>query len=190
MGRKQIAAMSVVGMLLGTGSLLASSTGASATAEARRTRPHCEVNRDDRWPGWTSNRPENVDPKTADGVYMWHDTKGWHVRATHRSPARESFSGTITTSGRFFAVSSVRLEGHDWRRVSKDHRTITFRFENHGAIDGLNFRTYCASSMEFTFVGDGETMPADSIKIGAGGVTPDTNPFTITRTAPAPVSDN
>ena len=187
MGRKQIAAMSVVGMLLGAGPLLAASPVASAS-ETSRTRTHCEVNRDDRWPGWTSHRPENVDPATLDGVYMWHNGTGWHVRATHRSLARNSFSGRIVTTGRFFHPSAVRLEGHDWLRVSKDHRTITFRFENHGAIDGLDFRTYCAPMIEFTFVGNGEVMPADSIKIGAGSVQPDSNPFRITRTGQEPVS--
>jgi hypothetical protein len=120
---------------------------------------------------------------------MWHDTRGWHLRATHRSLARKSFSGKIVTAGRFFGVSSVRLEGHDRRRVSDDRHTITFRFENHGAIDGLNFRTYCAPSIEFTFAGDGHVMPPDAVKIGRGGVQPDTNPFTITRTAQAPSSD-
>ncbi len=185
--RGKIAALGMVGVLLGAGSLLASSTGASAS-EAHRTRPHCTVDRDDHWPGWTTHRPENVDPKTADGVYMWHDLKGWHVRATHRSLTRKSFSGKIVTAGRFFDVSTVRLEGHDRRFVSKDRHTIVFRFENHGAIDGLNFRTSCAPSIEFTFAGDGQPLPADGVKIGRGGVQPDTNPFTITRTAQGPVS--
>jgi hypothetical protein len=180
MGRRQIAAVSVVSMLLGAGALLASSPVASAS-EAHRSRPHCAVDRDDRWPGWTSHRPADVDPKTADGVYMWHDGHGWHVRATHRSLARKSFSGRIVTSGRFFAVSSTRLEGHDRRHVSKDRHVIVFRFENHGAIDGLDFRTSCSPSIRFTFVGDGDKLPADAVQIGRGGVQPDGNPFTITR---------
>jgi hypothetical protein len=189
MGRRQIAAMSALGLLLGSGALLASSPVASGS-ETVRARPHCEVNRDDRWPGWTSHRPENVDPATLDGVYMWHNGTGWHVRATHRSLARKSFSGRIVTTGRFFHVSAVRLEGRDWLRVSKDRHTITFRFANYGAIDGLNFRTYCAPFIEFTFVGNGDVMPADAIKIGAGGVQPDSNPFRITRTAQEPVSSD
>jgi hypothetical protein len=189
MGRRQIAVVSAMGLLLGSGVVLASSPVASA-GEAHRARPNCEVNRDDRWPGWTTHRPENVDPATADGVYMWHDLKGWHIRATHRAVARKSFSGRIVTTGRFFRVSAVRLEGRDWLRVSKDRHTITFRFANHGAIDGLNFRTYCAPFVEFGLVGDGQPLPADSVKIGAAGVQPDTNPFRITRTAQEPVSSD
>ena len=115
----------------------------------------CVTAIDDAWPAWTNGRPANVDPKTAAGVYMWHDGTGWHIRVTHRGVARRTFSGELVTTGRFVGVSSVRLEGHDSRSVSPDHHTITFRFENHGAIDGLNFRTHCAPSIAFTFVSDG-----------------------------------
>ena len=188
MGCRQIAATAMVGVLLGAGSLLVSSGSASASTTTPRPRPYCSVGRDDGWPGWTSNRPADVDPKSAQGVYMWHDGRGWHIRATHRQVARQVFRGKIVTSGRFFGVSSVRLEGRDRLNVSTDHHVITFRFENHGAIDGLNFHTYCASGIEFRLFSDGQSLAPDAVKIGAGRVTPPSDPFTITRTAPAPVA--
>jgi hypothetical protein len=115
MRAKRIAAMGTVGLVLGTGSLLATTTGASA-AVATRTRPAvCATAPDDAWPGWTDGRPANVDPKTAAGVYMWHDATGWHLRVTHKSDARRVFSGSVVTTGHFVGVSSVRLEGHDSR---------------------------------------------------------------------------
>ena len=180
MRAKQIAAVGVVGALAGSGVLLAAAAPAGASA-ARPVVERCATAVDDAWPGWTQGRPANVDPETADGVYMWHDGTGWHVRATHRGVARSTFSGTITTTGRFVGVSSVRLEGHDTRTVSPDHHTITFRFENHGAIDGLNFRTRCAPSITFDLGSDGGSLPAAQVTIGRGGTHPATDPFTIAR---------
>jgi hypothetical protein len=112
---------------------------------------------------------------------MWHDGSGWHIRVTHRTVAKRVFSGTIVTAGRFVGVTSVRLEGHDSRTVSPDHHTITFRFENHGAIDGLNFRTHCAPAIAFTFVSDGSMLAANKVTIGHDSTNPATNPFSISR---------
>lgn len=181
MRRKQIAAMGMVGALLGAGTLVASAGDATA-AVVTRTRPaSCMSATDDAWPVWTDGRPANVDPKTAAGVYMWHDGTGWHIRVTHRGVALRTFSGELVTSGRFAGVSSVRLEGHDSRTVSPDHHTITFRFENHGGIDGLNFRTHCAPSIDFTFVSDGGSLAASKVTIGRTGTNPTSDPFTISR---------
>jgi hypothetical protein len=60
---------------------------------------------------------------------------------------------------------------------------VTFRFENHGAIDGLNFRTHCAPSIAFTFASDGSSMPAAKVTIGHAGTNPGSDPFTIARGA-------
>ena len=58
---------------------------------------------------------------------------------------------------------------------------ITFRFENYGGIDGLNFRTQCAPSIAFTFVTDGNILRADKVIIGHGGSNPASDPFSISR---------
>jgi len=177
---KRIAALGTIGMVLGAGSLLAAPTGASASVIRPRS-ARCASAVDDTWPAWTDGRPANVDPKTAAGAYMWHDGTGWHLRVTHRTDARRVFSGTLVTTGRFAGVSSVRLEGHDSRTVSADHHTITFRFENHGAIDGLNFRTHCAPSISFSFTSDGNVLAASKVTIGRAGTNPATDPFTVSR---------
>ena len=178
---KKIAATGTIGLVLGAGALIAGPTAASATVVTRARPAGCETATDDAWPAWTNGRPANVDPKTAAGAYLWHDGTGWHLRATHKTDARRVFSGTIVTTGRFVGVSSVRLEGHDSRTVSADHHTIAFRFENHGAIDGLNFRTRCAPSISFTFVSDGNMLPTSKVTIGHGGVNPASDPFSIAR---------
>ena len=181
MRRKQIAAMGMVGVLLGAGSLLASATGASATGATRTRANRCTTINAERWPDWANGRPAGIDPQTATGAYMWHDGAGWHIRVTHRHDARRTFAGRITTSGRFFGVKPVRLEGHDTLKVSADHHVITFRFGNYGAIDGLGFRVSCAPSIGFGFASDGATMPVSTVTIGHGAVNPATNPFEISR---------
>jgi len=67
---KQIAAMGVVGALLGAGSLLATTGGASAAVPTRARAARCVTAVDDAWPSWTNGRPVNVDAKTAAGVFM------------------------------------------------------------------------------------------------------------------------
>jgi hypothetical protein len=178
--RTQIAAMGMISVLLGAGSLLVS-TG-SASAEPAGTVARCKAIDATPWPA-TANGQPSIDAKTATGTFLWHDRAGWHIRATHRKVARRTFSGRITTTGRFVAVRAVRLEGRDAVRVSADHRTITFHFGNHGAIDGLNFRVACAPSVGFHLGSDGAVMPVSAITIGHGAVNPDSNPFGISRSA-------
>ena len=180
MSYTRIVRVGLAGVLLGATCLIG--TAGAAVAAPRRI-ARCGPVRDDRWPGWVDGRPAHVDPHTANGVYMWHGSTGWHVRATHRAVATKTFSGTITTAGRFFGVSSIRLEGHDWRHVSADHHTITFSFANHGAIDGLNFRTRCAPSITFSFLSDGQPLPAQSVTIGLGGTKAASDPFTVSRSS-------
>jgi hypothetical protein len=178
---KQIAALGMVGTLLGAGVVLATGSGASATDATNTRTASCLSSTDDAWPSWTDGRPAQVDTNAAAGVYMWHDGTGWHVRVTHKTDARRTFSGELVTAGRFVGVSSVRLVGHDSRNVSPDHHMITFRFENYGGIDGLNFRTRCAPSIAFTFVSDGNVLPASRVNIGHGSSNPTTDPFSIAR---------
>ncbi len=178
---KQIAALGMVATLVAAGGVLGTGSVASA-ADATNTRTaSCLSSTDDAWPSWTDGRPAHVDPKSVPGVYMWHDGTGWHLRVTHPTDTRRTFSGELVTAGRFVGVSSVRLEGHDSRHVSPDHHRITFRFENYGGIDGLNFRTHCAPSIAFTFVSDGNVLPASSVTIGHGGSNPTSDPFSIVR---------
>lgn len=178
---KQIAAMGMVGVLFGAGGLLASAGGASASGAGRTVAARCAATDAKRWPVWANGRPAGIDPKTAAGTFMWHDRAGWHIRVTHRDQARRSFAGRLETSGRFFDVKAVRLEGHDTVKLSADRHTLTFRFGNYGAIDGLNFRVACAPSIGFEFVSDGTLLPVDKVTIGHSAVNPATNPFEIDR---------
>ena len=181
MRRKQIAAMGMVSVLLGAGSLLASAGAASASPATRQAARRCAAIDATPWPAYANGRPAGIDPKTAAGTFMWHGKAGWQIRVTHVHDARRTFAGRLTTPGRFVDVKAVRLEGHDAVNVSADRRTLTFRFGNYGAVDGLSFRVACAPSIGFGFASDGHTMPASKVTIGHSAVNPATNPFEIPR---------
>jgi hypothetical protein len=179
MERKQIAAMGIVSVLLGAGGLLASAGSASA-APARAVARHCAAVDATPWPASVNGRPD-VDAKTASGTYVWHDGAGFHVRVTHRDGGRRTFSGRLETAGRFVSVKAVRLEGHDIVRLSADRHTLTFRFGNYGAVDGLGFRVACAPSIAFHFASDGGPAAPADVRIGHDADNPDTVPFAISR---------
>jgi hypothetical protein len=115
---------------------------------------------------------------------MWHDSNGWHIRVTHHTDSLRTFSGQLITNGTFANVGAVKLEPADTLATSANHHTISFLFTNYGHIDGLNFVTHCATSIQFAFQSDGRTVPPAKIIIGYGKVHPADDPFTITRVPP------
>ena len=160
-------------MLAATGVAVAKSSTAKSSS--------CSTITDDHWPSWVQGRPSGIDPRTTAAVYMWHDGDGWHIRVTHHSTNLRTFSGQLVTSGAFANVQAVHLEKSDQLQQSSDHHSITFLFKNYGYIDGLNFHTHCAPSIQFAFQSDGKTAPASKIVIGNNGVHPSGDPFVISR---------
>ena len=177
---RRLLAVGMVGASLAGMSVLATSQAAVATAKK------CTVVKDDgRWPSFVNGRPAGIDPLTTGAIYMWHDKDGWHVRVTHKTHNKRTFSGQITTGGKLVGVKPVRLEKGDKFVVSPDKHTVTFLFKNFGWIDGLNFYTACAPSLSFGFQSDGKTSPASRIVIGKDATHPPSNPFVINRALPA-----
>ena len=172
---RRIAAASVIGLALGATSMAAAPGVAVATSAT------CTVQKDDHWPARVQGEPAGINPKTSAATYMWHDRDGWHVRVTHHKTNLRSFSGQITTTGKFGAAKPVRLEKADSFAVSPDRHSLTFLFKNHGYIDGVDFTTRCAPSLTFAFQSDGKTTPTARIVIGRNSVHPKHNPFTINR---------
>jgi hypothetical protein len=149
-------------------------------ARAAQKPSSCPQVTDDRWPQWVQGRPDGIDPNTTAATYMWH-ADGWHIRVTHHTTNRRTFSGQLTTRGEFANVSAVHLEKGDQFQVSADKHSLTFLFKNYGKIDGVNFHTHCAPSIQFAFQSDGKTTPTKRIVIGKHNRHPRNNPFTITR---------
>jgi hypothetical protein len=119
---------------------------------------------------------------SAAGDYLWHDTTGWHLRVTHASTVGFGFSGTIRAN-RPLHVTGYRLESGDHFTVSADHLSVTYRFVNHGRLDGLNFTTACATRLAVGGRMNGSLLPVRRIWIGHAGRHPLQNPFVILRRA-------
>ena len=59
---------------------------------------------------------------------------------------------------------------------------VTFRFQNYGHVDGLDFHTTCAPSITFSYSRAGHTLPSERVFVGDHKMNPATDPFRITRT--------
>jgi hypothetical protein len=90
------------------------------------------------------------------------------------------FTGRIVSSAPMTA-SPVRLEGGDMLALSADRLTLTYRFFNYGAVDGINFKTACARRLAFSGSLNGVKLPTRRIWIGHGNRHPLENPFVIVR---------
>jgi len=183
MGTRRVVVAGLVGMSLAGASLITAGGTAVAT-----TSTACKVITDDHWPDIVQGQPKGINPKTTAATYMWHDGNGWHIRVTHHGTNLRTFSGQLSTSGTFKNVSAVHLEKSDQFQVSSDHHVITFLFKNYGFIDGVNFHTRCAPSINVAFQSDGATAPPSKIVIGHTGAHPSTDPFTISRVARTTIS--
>ena len=131
------------------------------------------------WPLSVQGMPA-VHAGSAAGDYIWHDAMGWHLRVTHVSTTAFVFSGTIRAN-RPLHVTGYRLETGDKFTVSADHLSVTYRFVNHGRLDGLNFTTECATRLAFGGRMNGAALPIRRIWIGHAGRHPLQNPFVVFR---------
>jgi len=170
-----IGILALAGMLVAPGTALAAAGSPAATSTAA-------VCTDGHWPASVQGVPTLWHAGAAAGDYLWHDATGWHLRVTHRGTGRVVFSGRIVASAPMTAAP-VRLEAGDLFALSADHLTLTYRFVNHGAVDGLNFRTDCARLITFAGAMDGTKLPVGRIWIGRSNLHPLENPFVITRIA-------
>jgi hypothetical protein len=138
---------------------------------------------DDAWPAEVQGRPDGFEAGDAGGVYMWHDADGWHLRVTHRQDDKAVFRGQIVTRGTVRDVHAVRDEAGDKVRTGGKAHVIRFSFANHGQVDGLDFHTTCAPALRLELGAGGKHLPASRVFLGHAAVHPDSNPYTIRRTA-------
>jgi hypothetical protein len=133
-----------------------------------------------RWPTRVQGQPATFAAGARAGDYIWHDANGWHVHVTHPGSTRVGFSGTIVSNAAL-SVNGYRLESGDGFTLSADRKTLTYRFVNHGRIDGLDFRSACATRLSFRGSMAGAKLPVGRIWIGRAGHHPPQNPFVILR---------
>ncbi len=180
-----------VGRILGTGLLcvsglglalaapvgVAAATPATTASVVTPTTTTCTGH----WPRSVQGRPRlHVGSRAGD--YIWHDATGWHLRVTHPGSAAVVFSGTIR-SDVALTVKGVRLESQDTFTVSADGKSVSYRFVNHGRIDGLDFTTACATRLSFGAHMNGHKLSIWRIWVGRLGHHPLENPFVIRRLA-------
>jgi hypothetical protein len=133
-----------------------------------------------RWPASVQGQPLTFRTGARAGDYIWHNATGWHIRFTHAGSGRLIFSGTIV-SNTALSVASYHLEAGDTFFLSADRKTLTYRFANHGRIDGLDFRTACATRLWIKGSMAGVKLPTGRIWLGRTGRHPLQNPFVILR---------
>ena len=166
-------------------SLLASPAGA-ATSTPKRARV-CDAGargvpeNDSRWPASVQGQPVSFRAGGPAGYYVWHDASGWHLRTTTPSTEGHAFAGRITASEDIKVLRVFKNEKAD--KVTRTGRSISFRFDTHNHVDGVDFKVGCAESLRFALSGEGRVWPASGIKLGATGDAP-SNPFAVTRISP------
>ena len=137
------------------------------------------------WSSTAQGRPATLAPGSATGMYLWHDSDGWHLRVTHPGNANVVFRGTIDSVGTGpFDIARVATESADLVAVNPFAGKIHFRMENHGRIDGIDFKVGCAKNVTLTLKASGALLPTTQIHLGAAEANPTVNPVVIARTVP------
>jgi hypothetical protein len=176
------------------GATLNVTPAAATTAAPGPTRPagrSCDAGT---WTGAVSpeGRPDGFDAGDAGAVYIWHDSDGWHVRATDRRATDHHYTGTVRVApeGAFVDIRPVRDEKDDRIWVTADN-TLHYDFHTFASIDGVDFHVTCPADrggrpghqrLGFHTEFDGHPV-ADRVRIGDGKQSPPTADFFFVRTA-------
>jgi hypothetical protein len=172
-------ALSLLCVAATTAALLAGSAGPAA---AEDDAPRCSTGV---LPNVVMGSP-NVQPGQALGVYLWHGSNGYSLRATHPGHGKVVIAGRLSASNGFSHITKVRFERADYLRLSSDRKTMVFRFTNYGYIDGINFAANCSKLMRVKIRINDVVASPRQIKLGKRRANPTSNPFTIERSRPAP----
>lgn len=139
---------------------------------------------------WTADdislegRPDRFDAGDRGATYVWHDSSGWHLRATDQTASAHVYSGRIVLStGSFKDVQGVALERDDRFYVSG--RTLYYQFVTYKAIDGIDFRVGDCSpapgqTITFHARRDG-ALDSGRVIVGDQERHPEHDPFTAIR---------
>jgi hypothetical protein len=112
------------------------------------------------------------------GYYIWHNDDGFHLR-THGPGAEHDFDAVLRTRGTFENVDVVKLEGDDRVDVADGGHKLIIHFHTFDFTDGVNFTIRGGERLRLSLKLDDKLAPTDQIFLGAKGVHPKKNPFTI-----------
>jgi hypothetical protein len=147
---------------------------ASATGEAAS---RCD---EGHWPATVQGKPATFEQGGRAGYYVWHDSRGWHLRTTTPQRSPHPFTGTIVSSGDIKLVRQFRDEGRDTVTVSGNK--LTFKFVTYAGVDGVDFKVGCTESLSFSLKAYDRLVSPSRIWLGARGAAR-SNPFTVHRVA-------
>ena len=132
------------------------------------------------WPATVEGEPTTLKAGSRTYGFYWHDRQGWHIRVTHPGSRKWVFTGHVRANAEL-AVREVLDERRDIVKIDDDKMGFTFRFTNYGRLDGVNFRTDCATRMAIGLSTGGEHVSVRRIVLGHRNVHPTSNPVVVTR---------
>jgi len=132
------------------------------------------------WPATVQGTPSSFARGARAGYYVWHDSRGWHLRTTTPQRSPHHFTGTIVSSGDIKMVRQYHDEGRD--TVTINGNRMTFSFVTYNGVDGIDFRVGCTNSVVFSLKASGRLVPTTRIWLGHTGHAR-ANPFKISRVA-------
>jgi len=176
--KRLIAGATVCGVAaFGLGAVLPAGAQTSGSSEPATETTQCDYGQ---WPADVQGRPVQLQAGSEAGVYLWHDTHGWHAFVTHSDHSIAVFRITVRSSSTVYGV-----ETHDERGDAviehRDDHAVTLRARNFGYLDGMNFRTTCGRGIEVSGTINGQPLLPSQVFIGHDGHHPSTLPLTIKR---------
>jgi hypothetical protein len=181
--RRVYAAAGAVGLAAGLAVAAPSSAGAAAlptATTATATATGCATGT---VPARFQGKPASLKAGLPLGYWVWHDTAGWHVAATHATKTKVVLTGVVRTSNAMHATG-VKLErglpGDRWV-LSPNHKVLTFRFTNYGGLDALRIGADCSATVSFTLYANGHKVAPSRIHLGSAAAPASTNPVVMTR---------
>jgi hypothetical protein len=132
------------------------------------------------WPATVQGKPSTFKQGGRAGYYVWHDSRGWHLRTTTPQRSPHPFTGTIVSSGDIKLVHLFRDEGRD--SVTVRGNKLTFKFVTYAGVDGVDLKVGCTESLSFSLKAYDRLVPTTRIWLGARGNVR-SNPFTVHRVA-------
>lgn len=193
--------LAAAGAAVGVGGVaaVALAPGASAPAAALASvpvaaAPAAQTCDDGAWHGVdglrVEGRPDGLDAGNAGNTYVWHDSDGWHVRATDPAGKQAHYTGVITLSaGSFVDAHTVRFEKDD--HVSISATTLRYSFETASGVDGVDFHVSACGGdrshevLTFSMRKNGSDDDARRIDIGDHKLHPDRSTWRAARDATA-----
>jgi hypothetical protein len=151
--------------LIATGALLLAITPAAFAAPATPKTPVAEGT-------------PTIDDSRPMGYYIFHNDDGFHLR-THGPGAEHVFDAVLRTKGTFENVDVVKLEKDDRVDLLDGGHKLVIHFHTFNLTDGVNFTVKGGERVRFNLKVDDEHIATSNIFLGAKGVHPKHNPFSL-----------